>query len=156
MSIVCGPHTGSAAPRSSYAAKFDLPWSVAALLTDGGVTIETYTVDSIARLDVAALAGRVRVVPAPTGGPAADAPGRAVLHLDDGTTVVGEVLASRGTRANPLSDDDVLAKFARNCGGHTRADELAERVRHLAAEDSLTAVMDLAAEIADSDTSSKG
>ena len=156
VAIVCGPHTGTAAPRSSYAAKFDLPWSVAALLTDGGVTIETYTVDSIARPDVAALAARVRVVPQPTGGPAADAPGRAVLRLEDGSTVVGTVAGSRGTGANPLSDNDVLAKFVGNCGGHARATELAERIRGLAAEDSLTTVLDLAADIADGDTSSKG
>jgi 2-methylcitrate dehydratase PrpD len=152
IAIVCGPHTGTAAPQSSYAAKFDLPWSVAALLTDGGVTIETYTVDSIARPDVAALAARVRVVPQPTGGPAADAPGRAVLRLEDGSTVVGTVAGSRGTAANPLSDDDVMAKFVGNCDGHTRATELAARIRGLAAEGSLTAVLELAAEIAESGT----
>jgi 2-methylcitrate dehydratase PrpD len=161
VAIVCGPHAGTAPPHSSYAAKFDLPWSVAALLTDAEVTVGTYAGDSIARPDVAALAGRVRVVPTFTGGPAADAPGRAVIRLTDGSTVVGEVAGSRGTRANPLSEDDVLAKFVDNCGAHRRATELAERIRGLAAEQSLTAVLDLAAEIAETDgdrspSSSKG
>lgn len=152
ISIVCGPQAGTTAPLSSYAAKFDLPWSVAALLADGTVTIETYTDDSISRPEVAALAGRVRVVPMSTGGPAADAPGRAVVHLTDGNAVIGEVPGSRGTRASPLSDDEVLTKFVSNCGEHVRATELAERIRGLTAESSLTAVLDLAAEIAESDT----
>lgn len=155
VSIVCGPRTGTSAPRSTYAAKFDLPWSIAALLVDRAVTVETYTAASIARPEVASLAGRVRVVPVPTGGPAADAPSRVVIHLADGGTVVGEVPGSRGTQANPLTDEDVVTKFVGNCGGHPRAIELAERIRGLTAETSLTAVLDLAADIADDDASSR-
>jgi 2-methylcitrate dehydratase PrpD len=151
ISIVCVPRAGTAVPRSSYGAKFDLPWSVAALLTDGAVTLETYTADSIARPDVAALADRVHVLPMSAEGPAADAPGRAVIHLADGGTVIGEVAGSRGTRANPLTDDEVLTKFTANCGGHRRAIELADRIRGLADESSLDAVLALAADIAESD-----
>jgi 2-methylcitrate dehydratase PrpD len=156
LAIVCGPEAGTAPPLSGYGAKFDLPWSVAALLVDGAVTIETYSAASIARPDVAALARRVCVVPTAPNGPAADAPGRAVLRRLDGTAVVGEVPGSRGTQASPLTDDDVLSKFVGNCGGHPRATELAERIRGLAAEHSLTPVLDLAAEIADAGVASAG
>ena len=41
--FVCGPNTGVASPRSTYDGKFDLPWSVAALLHDGAITVSTYT-----------------------------------------------------------------------------------------------------------------
>ena len=36
-------------PRTAYDAKFSLPWSLAALLIDGQVTLDTYAPDSLAR-----------------------------------------------------------------------------------------------------------
>lgn len=146
--FVCGDHTGTAPPRSTYDAKFDLPWSVAALLHDGAITVDTYTPESITRETVAATAKSVRVLPAPTGGPAAAAPGRAVLTLRDGRTLTGEVAGSKGTPAVPMTDAELRAKFAGNCGGHAHAGELADRILNLAAEADLTAVHDLAHRIA--------
>lgn len=142
--FVCGDHTGTAPPRSTYDAKFDLPWSVAALLHDGAITIDTYTPQSITRPAVAATAKSVRVLPAPTDGPAAAAPGRAVLTLRDGRISTGEVPGSKGTPEVPMTDAEVLAKFTGNCAGHARAGELADRILNLSAEADLTVVHDLA------------
>ncbi|NKY58171.1 MmgE/PrpD family protein [Nocardia flavorosea] len=142
--FVCGDHTGTGPPRSTYDAKFDLPWSVAALLHDGAITIDTYTPQSITRPAVAATAKSVRVVPAPTEGPAAAAPGRAVVTLRDGRTATGDVPGSKGTPQVPMTDAEVLAKFTGNCAGHPRAGELADRILNLSAEDDLTVVHDLA------------
>ncbi|GAA5064982.1 MmgE/PrpD family protein [Nocardia callitridis] len=146
--FVCGEHTGTAAPRSTYDAKFDLPWSVAALLHDGAVTVDTYTEESIARTAVAATAGLVHVVAAPSQRPAAAASGRAVLTLRDGRVLTGEVAGSKGTAGFPMTDAEVLAKFIGNCAGHPRAHELAHRVMDLTAETDLTSVHDLAYRIA--------
>ena len=148
LPIVCGPNAGVAAPRSTYDGKFDLPWSVAALLHDGTVDISTYTPDSIARAAVLATARRVRVVEAATDGPAASAPGRAVITLDDGRTLHGHVAGSRGTSAFPLDDAQLRAKFLANCASHDRAGELADRILALADEPDLSAILDLAATIA--------
>lgn len=148
LPIVCGPNAGVAAPRSPYDGKFDLPWSVAALLHDGTVDIATYTPESIAREAVFATATKVRVVAAPTDGPAASAPGHAVLTLDDGRVLDGRVAGSRGTVAFPLDDTELRAKFLANCADHTAATELADRVFALADEPDLTAILDLAATIA--------
>ncbi|GGK90283.1 MmgE/PrpD family protein [Nocardia jinanensis] len=146
--FVCGDHTGTAPPRSTYDAKFDLPWSVAALLHDGAVTVDTYSAGSIARDPVAATAKSVRVIPAPNPLPAAAAPGRAALTLRDGRILTGEVAGSKGTPAVPMSDAEVRAKFTGNCAGHMRADELADRILDLSAEADLTVVHDLASLIA--------
>ncbi|MET0198835.1 MAG: MmgE/PrpD family protein [Rhodococcus fascians] len=145
--FVCGEHAGTAAPRSTYDAKFDLPWSVAALLVDGSVTIATYTDESISRSDVLQIAKAVEVIDAPTDGPAAAAPGKAVITLRDGSTLTGEVGGSRGTPSSPLTDDELRAKFLANCGEHSRAAELADIVANLELEPDLTRVLDLAAEI---------
>lgn len=146
--IVCGPNAGIAAPRSTYDGKFDLPWSVAALVHDGRTDVATYTDASIARDEVLATARTVRVVEAPTDGPAASAPGHAVITLDNGRVLEGKVEGSRGTVALPLDDAQLLAKFAANCGDHPRARELADRILGLADEPDLTPILDLAADIA--------
>ncbi|MCX0272916.1 MmgE/PrpD family protein [Nocardia zapadnayensis] len=146
--FVCGDHTGTAPPRSTYDAKFDLPWSVAALLHDGAVTVDTYTGESIARAAVAATAKSVRVIPAPHPLPAAAAPGRAVITLRDGQSLTGVVAGSKGTTAVPMTDAEVRAKFIGNCAGHPRADELADRILAISAETDLTVVHDLAHRIA--------
>lgn len=146
--IVCGPNTGVAAPRSTYDGKFDLPWSVAALIHDGTVDIATYTAESIARAAVLATAAKVRVVESGIGGPAAAAPGHARITLDDGRILHGRVAGSRGTVALPLDDTELRAKFSANCADHPAAGELADRVFALADEPGLSAVLDLAATIA--------
>jgi 2-methylcitrate dehydratase PrpD len=148
VAIVCGENAGTAPPRTPYDAKFDLPWSVAALLHDGAVTVDTYTAASIARPEVAATASLVRVVPTAPEGAAADAPGSARVRLRDGRVLSGQVPCSRGTAAAPLSDDDLYRKFAANCGDHPRTAELAERVVGLPGEPHLTGLLDAAAEIA--------
>ncbi|MFI1464958.1 MmgE/PrpD family protein [Nocardia carnea] len=148
LPIVCGPNAGVAAPRSTYDGKFDLPWSVAALLHDGAVDIATYTPASIARDEVLATAAKVRVVVAATGGPAAAAPGHAVLTLDDSRVLDGRVAGSRGTVALPLDDAELRAKFLANCADHPAAGELADRVSALADEPDLSAILDLAATVA--------
>jgi 2-methylcitrate dehydratase PrpD len=146
--IVCGEHAGTAPPRSPYDAKFDLPWSVAALVHDGVVTVDTYTRASIARPEVAATAARVRVVLTAPEGAAADAPGAASVRLRDGSELTGRVPFSRGTAAAPLSDADVHRKFAANCGDHPRTAELADRVLGLGDEPDLTGLLDAAAAVA--------
>jgi hypothetical protein len=80
-------------------------------------------------------------------GPAASAPGRALITLDDGRILEGRVDGSRGSAAFPLDDAALLDKFVVNCGSHSRAQELADRVFGLADEPDLTAVLDLAADI---------
>lgn len=148
LAIVCGEHAGTAPPRSSYDAKFDLPWTVAALLHDGVVGVATFSAASISRPEVAATAARVRVVPTAAPGPAADAPGAATIRLADGEVLTGRVACSAGSAAAPMSDEALLRKFSANCGDHRRAAELADRVLGLAGEADLAGLLDAAGEIA--------
>lgn len=147
MDIVCGPGTGTRSPRSIYDAKFDLPWSVAALVHDGSVTVDTYAEDSIVRPEVAATAGLVEVVPVPDDRPAADAAGRAVITLDDTTRFVGEVPCSGGTSGRPMDDAAVAEKFRGNSGGGETSDALVRTVFGLCDAPSVAPITGLAADI---------
>ncbi|MFI6817528.1 MmgE/PrpD family protein [Nonomuraea sp. NPDC050328] len=91
--IVCGP--GKDRVRTPYEAKFSLPWSVAAMLVDGEVTVRTYA--DVDRPEVAALAAKVRHEVTPFPGVAADQPGRLRVRFADGTSAVAE--------SPPLSPD---------------------------------------------------
>ncbi|ROO86537.1 2-methylcitrate dehydratase PrpD [Actinocorallia herbida] len=110
--IVCGP--GKETPRTSYDAKFSLPWSVAAMLTDGEVTIGTYR--RIERPELRALAAKVRTEVVDFPGVAADQPGRVLVRLDSGETVAGEVGRSGGGPDDPAIDALVRAKALANLG----------------------------------------
>jgi 2-methylcitrate dehydratase PrpD len=135
-SIVCEPAEVKVAPRTSYDAKFSLPWSVAAMLVDGDVTVATYDLDSVLRPEVAELSARVRTVVTSGEGVAADAAGEVEVRLRDGSVRVGRVPRSQGGPDAPLTDEALLAKFLANSDGR---DDLARAVLALGTEKSLTA-----------------
>lgn len=148
-SIVAQPPDAKVQPRTPYDAKFSAQWSIAALLCDGAVTVRTYTPASIARPEVAALAARVRVRVVDTPGVAAQAPGRVLVRLADGREVRAFVPCSSGGPGRPMDDPAFLAKFAVNAGGPSaEADELARRMRGLAAEPDVRRVVTLADRLA--------
>jgi 2-methylcitrate dehydratase PrpD len=136
--IVC--EADKVAPRTAYDAKFSLQWSLAALLTDGHVSVDTYAPESLGRPEVAALASRVRVVEVPDPRVAADAPSRVELQLASGEVRVGRVERS--------ADAALSAKLAGNVGGTEPAAALTAAVEGLASAPDLTALITLADRLA--------
>lgn len=121
-SVVCDDSRDLNRPVSPYAAKFSLPWSAAALLTDGHIGLDTFAAGSLARPEVHALAARISWKVTPTAGAAADAPGSVHITLSSGQKVVGNVDRSAGGPDQPLSREALLTKFKTNAG--TEATEL--------------------------------
>jgi 2-methylcitrate dehydratase PrpD len=143
--VVGEPRAGKVSPRSSYDAKFSLAWSVAAALVDGKVDLDTYCPESIARPDVAALADRVQLEVVDSGVVAADAPARVTVHTEAGGRFEGRATRSSGSPDNPLTLDELVAKFHRNTGGGDSSARLASLVLSLAELPDLDAVLDAAA-----------
>jgi 2-methylcitrate dehydratase PrpD len=148
MPTVGEPRSIKISPRSEYDARFSVQWCLAAMLLDGAVTVDSFTAASIARPEVAALAGRVELHVVTDAEHAAHAPGRVEIRFADGRLLVGAVPASRGTAAAPMTDDDVIDKFIANCGGSASAPALAELVLDLASLPDLDAVAKVAADVA--------
>ncbi len=134
--VVCEPTEVKMSPRTSYDAKFSLPWSVAALIVDGDIGVATYEQASIARPGVAALARRVRTVLTPTAGVAADAPGRVVITTQDGPRLDLAVPRSAGGPDLPLSDEQLRAKLVGNVGDAVMAHALADALARFGDDDS--------------------
>lgn len=145
--VVCEPRESKNHPKTPYDAKFSLPWSVAAQLVDGQVSLDTYSESGIARPEVCQLAEKVKVVVGPAVGAAANAPGEVRITYADGSTWRGSVAGSRGTSERPLSDADLEEKFRLNCGDNRRAQDLRDAIWALENEKSVDRIHDLAAEI---------
>lgn len=144
---VCEPREAKNSPRTPYDAKFSLPWSLAAQLIDGEVTVDTYRVENLGRPELIRLAERVEITLGPAEGLAADASGHVQIHSLNGDVWHGSVTGSQGTPQHPLSDDDLLAKFRTNCGDSSEAEELADILFNLADQPNVTRLHDLASSI---------
>ncbi|MET8306818.1 MmgE/PrpD family protein [Micromonospora sp. NPDC005173] len=136
---VCDTRRDLARPASPYAAKFSLPWSVAAAVVDGDLTTATYDPDSLGRPEVERVARLVRWHVTPTGGTAADAPGAARITRVDSSAVTGSVLRSAGGPDNPLTDEQLVAKFRGSAGGDTT--DLVDLLRRLEELDTIEPLM---------------
>jgi 2-methylcitrate dehydratase PrpD len=143
--IVCEPAAAKVRPRSPYEAKFSLAWSVAAMLIDGSVTLDTYG-DPALRPEVAALAERVSYRVVPFDGPVADAPQRVVTRERGG----GAELETRADPRTWASAQErrrrVTHKLAGNLGSEDAGTFLSAGVLRLAELAKASEVLDLAAE----------
>lgn len=128
--IVATPESEKWSPRTPYDAKFSLQWSVAALILDGGIGVETYSPESILRPEVSALAQKVSIKLLPKTGVAADAPGHAVVQFLSGQVIEGEVQCSAGGPRLRLSKEALLGKFAINSGAGMNEVENFYRILH--------------------------
>jgi 2-methylcitrate dehydratase PrpD len=140
--LVCAPD--KTRPRTVYEAKFSLAWSLAAMLVDGSVGVDTYSEGCTRRTKLSALAERVRFVQARHEGPAATAPGRLAVRFKGGRQLRVEEPATL-----TVSDTALMAKFHANVGGITPASEqLAARIRALPTVRALGPLLELTAQVA--------
>jgi 2-methylcitrate dehydratase PrpD len=90
-------------------AQMSLPYSIAVSLVSGGAMLDQYTPEALKRPDVRDLARRVhlKLEPSVTDGaePYVD------VELNDGRVLTDRVLIARGDSENPLSENEVRAKF---------------------------------------------
>ncbi|WP_024444896.1 MmgE/PrpD family protein [Mycolicibacterium iranicum] len=127
----------SKVPRDPNDARFSLAWTVAAMLIDGVVTIDTFTPEMLGREDIAALASSVTTDSLPSLRVAASS-GAVVTVTSVGRSFEASVPCSKGTPELPLSTEDLRGKFYANCGGASKpAVEAAERLLNLADQDGM-------------------
>ena len=100
-------------PDNMLAAKFSIPYAVAAAVCHGATDVSAFLPDQVANAEVRQLAQRVGV--------AADAEmnlrrydypaARVAVHLDDGRSLESSVVSQRGDATNPASREQLLGKF---------------------------------------------
>ena len=114
VALVLEPAASKQSPRSEYEAKFSLQYSTAAMLVHGRVGVRTYSEDEIGDPRVLTLAGKVRYETKEYPSYPAAFPGGVSIRLRDGRTLEADAPYQLGGPENPMSTDDVRAKFLEN------------------------------------------
>ena len=95
-------------------AQMSLPYSIATALSTGGAMLDQYTPEALRRAEVLELAKRVHVTHEPSvqngEEPYVD------IELTDGQVLTGRVPVAHGDWTNPLSEDELHAKFRTTAG----------------------------------------
>lgn len=123
--------------------KFSVSYCVAVMLLEGAARHRQFTDDLAARTDVRELARKVHAV-ADAGMASTEAVG--VCALGDGREVTEHVAAATGTPGNPISDDELRAKFldlAAPQVGAAVGEEIVDLVEHLESAASLAPLVAL-------------
>jgi len=113
VTIPFGLRMASANPPTMLAARFSIPWAVAASLVLGHANIDAFDDRALADPRIRDLAQRVnvsaddRMSPRRTDVPTA----RVSIALRDGTTLEGSAGVVRGDASNPVPPADIDAKF---------------------------------------------
>lgn len=112
--IVCEPYEAKLRPRTPYDAQFSLPYSVAAALLDGRVTLDTYAAARLNDPALLALAARVSHTLDPDSRFPDGFPGWVRVKLRDGRVVEAREPDGRGGARRPLTPQAVVEKFRDN------------------------------------------
>ncbi len=112
--IVCEPREAKLRPRTPYDAQFSLPYSVAAALIDGRVTLDTYAPVRLADARLLALAARVSHAIDPDSRFPDGFPGWVRVKLRGGRVVEAREPDGRGGAKRPLEPQAVVEKFRDN------------------------------------------
>ncbi|OWJ66712.1 MmgE/PrpD family protein [Inquilinus limosus] len=138
-------------PQDELQAKFSMEFCMAILLLDGKAGLSEFTDETTRRDDVRAMIGKVDFV-------VDERAERAGYHkmttiiditLRDGGKIHGEADFGKGSPANPMSYDEVAAKFRDNAAhaglARAAADEVVDLVRELERQPSIERLMGLVA-----------
>lgn len=144
VSLVLEPAESKVAPRSEYEGKFSLQYSTAAMIVHGRVGISTYSDEAIADPRVLDLARKVRYETKDYETYPAAFPGGVRIRTKSGRTIEADFPYQRGGPENPLSSDEVRAKFRENASlalSDETLEELEGAILTLEEQDDLTAAL---------------
>lgn len=112
--IVCEPAAAKAAPRTDYDAKFSLPFSVAAALIEGQVSVSTFSAARLVDPALLRLAARVTYSVDSDSPFPRTFPGHVIVRLEDGRTFEAREASNRGGPDAPLPLAAIVEKFRDN------------------------------------------
>lgn len=134
VGIVCEPTAEKFAPASDSHGRVSLQYSVAEALYHGALGKSAYSAESRANPEILALARRVEYFVDPTYPGPGRFKGAVKLTLRDGRQFEEIEEYNRGSAENPMTYDELHAKFDENASGflsQTERDRLAEQIEHL-------------------------
>jgi 2-methylcitrate dehydratase PrpD len=117
LPIVCEPVADKVRPRSTWHGRISLQHTVAEALVLGRMDKHAYAPDNLRNPAINAVADKVRCLADDAAGTNTKrSGGRVAIALRDGRKVSHAIDDMPGTRANPISTEDYVAKFRANVG----------------------------------------
>ncbi len=106
-------------PTSRETADHSMGFCMACALIDGDVTRGSFSEDKIRDPRILALLDKIRIVETPecNAGYPDGIPNKVIIRTADGRTLTRKVNYPRGHAGNPMTDDEVVAKFKRQADG---------------------------------------
>ena len=132
VELICEPRELKIRPRTPTHARASLQYAIAAALQAGSLGPEHYTEASIEEPAVLALAGKVSWTADPSPSPTAQYKGIVTIETVDGRRETAELAHNRGSRENPMTEDELVAKFdacARSLSARQRRSTCTPRFR---------------------------
>lgn len=126
--LVCEPVAEKLRPVNSWHARVSLQHSVAEALVRGSLDKRAYAQEALRDERINSLAGRVKYAPDPRAADRSILTGEMLVRSRDGGELRHRIAHMRGTRGNPMSREDFVAKFTRNAGDVVSAELLARTV----------------------------
>lgn len=114
VAILCEPAADKRRPKNSYAARFSLPYAVAVILAAGKAGIEEFSEVRITDPVTLDLCARTKYVVDDSLPFPRSFPGWIIVRLKDGRRLEARMDASRGSRENPMSEQELYEKFEAN------------------------------------------
>jgi len=118
VQLVCEPADRKRRPQNEYEAKFSLPYAVASGLMRGRLGLKELEPAAYRDHEILSLMDKVRYVVDATSTFPRHYTGEVRVTLANGTTLRQREAVNRGHVDNPLSNDDVHAKFMENATLH--------------------------------------
>ena len=111
VALICEPREQKLRPRISTHARASLQYAIATAFRAGSLGPEHYTEASIEDPEVLALAGRIACTLDPKPPPITQYRGVVTVETKDGRRETVEIPHNRGSRENPMREDEIVAKF---------------------------------------------
>jgi 2-methylcitrate dehydratase PrpD len=115
-------------PKTALEGKFSMPYLIARALTDGNITLETFTDEAVRNKEVLEVLEKVdmKIDPKLQSGSDGSRPSSVTIHLKNGQTHRLQEKFPKGSPEVPMSRDELVAKF-RSCTRGVIGDASCER-----------------------------
>ena len=132
IAFICDPLEAKYTPKSAYEAKFSMPFLMALGFFDGKITLDSYA--NLKRKEVLDFAKKITYEKRSSQGFPKYFPGHLEATLQNGKKIQKNVFINKGNFDNPLSLEELKAKFMNNalvCIDETKAYEIWEQIARL-------------------------
>ena len=135
-------------PETPLAARLSIPFSVALALIDKEVSLKQFTRERLNDPQVKDMMARIKIVADPSLNARYPGTLASVVEMETKTrgTLKNQVIYPKGNMKNPMTEDDVVAKYRALCAGaidNDKSEQILQRLLDLDQADALQELFDL-------------